>query len=183
MIFPKDKFQKVYSGNIFDRMVGLERLLKECKDLSILDIGSAEGLIDYEFARNGCSLIHGFERDPKRVQFSKLLFQEVPIESQFRKADLSINFKQFDKKFNDILLDKYDITLYLGVHHHLVKQSSVEDVNRFVKYLLSKTKTFFAVRTNMIPSFENIILEENFVVHYEAPQVEIAGQLKVYKRA
>ncbi|EDP71454.1 hypothetical protein FBALC1_03182 [Flavobacteriales bacterium ALC-1] len=182
-MFPKDKFQKVYTGNVFDRFIGLENILAECKGLSILDIGAAEGLIDYEFAKNGCSLIHGFERDPKRVNFAKLLFQEVPIESQFRKADLSIKFEKFNNKFKDILLDNYDITLYLGVYHHLIKQSKEEDVHEFIKCLLRKTKTYFVVRTNMIESIENIILEENFVVHYVAPPVKVVGQLKVYKRA
>ena len=147
-----------------------------------MDIGSAEGLIDYEFARNGASIIHGFERDIKRVKFSKLLFQEVPVKSKFHVADLSVSYKKFDKQFKTTLLGNYDIVLYLGIYHHLIKQTSVKNVQDFIKYLLDKTNTFFVVRTNMISSFENIIIEEGFQIYCEAPLIDIVGQLKIYKR-
>ena len=52
-----------YSGNLFDRFAGLELVLPHAKDATVLDFGCCEGLIAYEFARAGCSLVHGFDID------------------------------------------------------------------------------------------------------------------------
>lgn len=174
--------EKVYSGNIFERLEGLEPLLQDCKGASVLDIGCAEGLISYEFAKNGAAVIHGFEIDPRRVDFVKLLFQEVPIQSEFRTANLAVDFETFKKQFLDLLLGKYDIILYLGVYHHLVKQTSRENVHRFIEELLERTNKYFAVRTNMIDEFETIILSKGFKVFSEKDKTDTVGQLRIYKR-
>ena len=173
---------KVYSGNIFERMEGLESLFHDCKNKSILDVGCAEGLICYEFAKHGAVLIHGFEIDRRRVEFANLLFQEVPVKSEFRVANIATNFDKFEKQFSNSLLNQYDITLYLGVYHHLIRQTSPENVHEFISALLSRTATYFAVRTNMIDQFESIILSKGFEVFSEKAKTDTVGQLKIYKR-
>jgi len=179
---PSQAFKKVYTGNIFERFIGLDILLKNCKNMKVLDFGSAEGLIAYEFSRSGVDLIHGFEIDKMRVKFSKRLFQEVPIESNFVSCNLAIDSKTFQNQHKNILLEKYDIVLYLGVYHHLLYQTDIENVHDMLKYLLKSCNTFFAVRTNRINEFEDIILKEGFETHYEAPIQKDVGLLKIYKR-
>ena len=49
-VFKKRSSKKIYNGNIFERFVGLEFIFEHCDGCSLLDIGSADGLIDYEFA-------------------------------------------------------------------------------------------------------------------------------------
>ncbi|HAV77201.1 MAG TPA: hypothetical protein DCX53_07595 [Anaerolineae bacterium] len=175
-------FDKVYSGNIFERIDGLEFLLNNCKGASILDVGCAEGLISYEFAKNGAKLIHGFEIDRRRVEFAKLLFQEVPIEHNFVAANIAVDFNKFQKQHSHFLLDKYDIVLYLGVYHHLIKQNSVEVVQGFISAMLSRTINYFAVRTNKLLEFEYLILSNGFELVFEKPAAATVGQLKIYKR-
>ncbi len=55
---------KRFAGSIFDRFTGLETLLERCQGLTVLDVGSCDGLVAYEFARHGAKVVHGFERDP-----------------------------------------------------------------------------------------------------------------------
>ncbi len=175
--------KKNFAGNIFDRMRGLDFILAKCSGCNVLDIGSNEGLISYEFARNGARLIHGFERDGQMVSFAERLFRDVPIESRFIAANLAISGDEFEKQYQAVLLQQYDVVLFLGVYHHLKKQMPIEHLHNLVEVLLDKTKRWFVVRTKAIAEFESIILSRNFKLVHSSPSIKgKGGLLHIYQK-
>jgi len=174
---------KRFAGNLFDRFIGLDFLLEKCSHCTILDIGSNEGLVSYEFARHGSKIIHGLEKSMSMVLFSKRLFRDLPVESEFYQADLSISGNEFIKKHQSVLLDEYDIVLFLGVYHHLKNQMKENDLHELVEVLLAKTKKYFGVRTNSLPEFESLILNKNFKLVHSLPKKNTGvGLLHIYEK-
>ena len=173
-----------FNGDLFDRFVGLEFLFENANDCSVLDFGSCDGLISYEFARHGASLIHGFELSKPGVEFATNLFRNIPIPAIFTKADLAKRPEAFASRQSAILRDRYDIVLFLGMYHQLAAQMSRNDLDDLVRYLLSKAQTWFAVRTNMLPEFEAIIRDSGFELASEDRGIEerLVGKLHIYKR-
>lgn len=174
--------KKNFAGSLFDRFVGLDFILDKCSGSTVLDIGSNEGLISYEFAKRGSKLIHGFEKEKDMVKFTKRLFRDIPIENKFVGADLAVSGEEFDRKYQDILLKEYDIVLFLGVYHHLKYQMSEKDLHGLVELLLAKTKKWFVVRTNMLPEFESIVLDKNFQLVSSTPAKGSVGLLHIYEK-
>ncbi len=144
---------KNFTGNIFERFDGLEILFNNCKNKSILDLGSCDGLIAYEFARNGASRIDLFEKDKNRIKFSKRLFRDVPIESNHIALDIIKNFSKLENNTQK----KYDIVLFLGLYHHIKAAYKAKDIKRFIDFLVNKTREYLGVRTPKIPEVEKLI--------------------------
>jgi len=142
-----------------------------------------KGLVSYEFARHGSKIIHGLEKSMSMVLFSKRLFRDLPVESEFYQADLSISGNEFIKKHQSVLLDEYDIVLFLGVYHHLKNQMKENDLHELVEVLLAKTKKYFGVRTNSLPEFESLILNKNFKLVHSLPKKNTGvGLLHIYEK-
>lgn len=180
--YRKSGVDKHYTGNLFDRFVGLELILPHARGATVLDFGCCEGLIAYEFARAGCGLVHGFDIDGQLMGFAQQLFRNVPVDSAFVQEDLSVPFEQFARKHADLLLRQYDIVLFLGVYHHLEKQMSAEALRGVVAGLLARTAKYFVVRTNRLDAFEPQILAAGFERTGESPARPEAGLLRVYRR-
>ncbi len=174
---------KNFKGSLWDRLRGLDFLFERCRGCTVLDITSSEGLISYEFARRGARLAHGFERDVDRVNFSRRLFRDVPIESRFDKANLAVSGNVFANTFSGILLARYDIVLFLGAYHHLLNQMPQNDLDGLVGELLNRTESYFAVRTSKYPIFEPLILSHGFeLVHSPVFGDAGCGPLRIYER-
>ncbi len=172
--------KKSFTGSIFDRFQGIDFLFPYCKNASILDLGACDGLVSYELARNGANIIHGFERDIDDVFFARRLFRDVPIETIFNEANFAVPPEVFFNRHK--LNKKYDIVLFLGVYHHLKKDMDILELELLLKRLLEMTKTWFAIRTDLITECESIILSNNFKVAYDAPKIKEVGKLKIFKR-
>lgn len=99
------------------RMSGLERLAGACSGKSVLDLGAAEGLIAHRFLQHGAALVHGFDIVLDRVMAARSICGEFQ-NAAFWRADLS-DWKLFHAEHAERLLPRYDIVLYLGLHHHL----------------------------------------------------------------
>jgi hypothetical protein len=106
---------------IQQRLDGLEPLLDRAKNLTVLDLGAAEGFIGLQFLCNGARLLHGFEREPSRVATAKRLARDHP-RAMFRAANLA-DWTGFTRQNREFLQDRYDIVLFLGLHHHLPESS------------------------------------------------------------
>ena len=180
--YRKSGVDKHYTGNLFDRFVGLELVLPHVRGATVLDFGCCEGLIAYEFARAGCGLVHGFDIDEPLMVFARQLFKNVPVKSAFVQQDLSIPFSRFTRKHAALLLPRYDVVLFLGIYHHLEKQMSAPALAGVVNGLLERTGAYFVARTNRLPAFEALILDAGFEVVGESPGRTEAGLLKVYRR-
>lgn len=175
--------RKRFAGSIFDRFRGLEPLLADCAGESVLDIGSCDGLVAYELARAGASLVHGFEIDAADVLFARRLFRDVPAESRFVVADLAGSGADFERRYGDGLLPAYDTVLFLGVYHHLVRQASPAEVEDLVAFLLGRTRRRFAIRTKAVDVVEPGVLAAGFVAAApEYPAFGRMGPLRIYER-
>jgi SAM-dependent methyltransferase len=99
------------------RLSGLEQLMGACSGKSVLDLGTAEGLIAYRFLQRGAALVHGFDIVSDRVSAARRICGEFQNAS-FWRADLS-DWCGFRAEHAEHLLVQYDVVLYLGLHHHL----------------------------------------------------------------
>lgn len=117
-------------------MRGIEKALQECPGKTVLDLGCAEGLISFEFAKAGAKHVHGIEvvRDHLDAAF------------QFRNTYEMINKVSF--QLSDIGMLKpekqYDIVLALGVAHKLTDPSIA------VRYAAESCKDLCVIRTSAI---------------------------------
>lgn len=172
--------RKRYAGSLFDRFEGLEPLLAESPGASVLDIGACDGLVAYELARAGARLVHGFERDGGDVAFARRLFRDVPVEAAFVEADLSGGTSVMER--HALLLDRYDIVLFLGVHHHLAGQMERTALDELVGFLADRADKLFAVRTVNLEEVEPLLLGRGFARVAEAEGIERVGPLRIYRR-
>jgi hypothetical protein len=125
------------------RVGGLESLLERCRDAAVLDLGAAEGIVGYTFGRRGARPLHGFELEPGRVRFAEQLFRRAGLEgATFRTADLA-DWPRFVDEHADLLLDAYDIVLFLGLYHHLPAARREESL----RGALGRAREWFAIRT------------------------------------
>jgi hypothetical protein len=98
---------------------GLESVLDGCEGKSVLDLGSAEGMVARCFLERG-ALVHGFDRDAARVTTATALCRHLP-NGRFWPGDVSV-WSAFVEGQAAQLRRRYDVVLYLGLHHHLPKQ-------------------------------------------------------------
>ncbi len=124
-----------------DRLAGLEPLLAHAEGATLIDFGSAEGLVAREFLRNGASLVHGFERDAARVRFANAICASSG-DAVFREADLS-DPPGFLEANADLLRDCYDMVLYLGIHHHIDARARMT----MLRHAIDLAGKYFAIRT------------------------------------
>jgi 2-polyprenyl-3-methyl-5-hydroxy-6-metoxy-1,4-benzoquinol methylase len=101
------------------RIRGLESVIDRCEGKSILDLGCAEGMIARCVLERGAALVHGFDRDAARVTTAAALCQHLP-NGRFWPGDVSV-WSAFMEGHVAHLQVRYDIVLYLGLHHHLPK--------------------------------------------------------------
>lgn len=175
--------RKNFSGNIFDRMHGLECLLDDCEDTSVLDIGASEGLISYEFARRGASIIHGIELIRERTWIANRLFRDVPVQSKFICENLALGVSSLQRKHGDVLLDQYDIVLFLGVYHHLKKYLARKELLELILFLTEKSKKYFAIRSPDLQEVDNLIRSNGFEQYKFYPLIpNTVGQIRIYRR-
>ena len=173
--------RKRYAGNAFDRFEGLAPVLSQSAGATVLDIGCCDGLVAYEFARHGAAVVHGFELDEGDVLFARRLFRDVPVKSTFVAANLAIDSGSFTRLYSDVLLDRYDIVLFLGVYHHLEQQMSQDSLEAFVRLLADMTERAFVIRTNRLAAVDPLLREAGLVCTSEA-QADRVGSLRVYER-
>lgn len=172
------------------RLEELDKLIEISRSKTILEVGSAEGVISCEFLNAGAKLLHGFEIDPSRVEFSTELCKSQA--SVFRVADCS-NWDSFYAGNRDLLLPCYDIVLFLGIFHHLPgkvaemsAESPVPPRKRFLENILQLCNDYFAIRTPFLEMSEasEVINAHGFVLdHCPAKTDKVGlGSLCIYKR-
>jgi glycosyltransferase involved in cell wall biosynthesis len=104
-----------------ERTTGLDRLFAECPGKTILDLGAGEGVLARRFLEQGAIRADGFERESSRVMLATRICDHLPG-ARFWEADLS-DWCAFETNHATHLLERYNIVLYLGLHHHLPASS------------------------------------------------------------
>jgi glycosyltransferase involved in cell wall biosynthesis len=125
------------------RLAGLEPVLEEAAGSRVLDLGAAEGLVSAEMARRGATRIHAFEKEPSRVAAGARLLADRPgLDAVFRPADLG-DWDSFATAHADVLEEDYDIVLFLGLYHHLPKETRASVLDGAA----ARARKWLAVRT------------------------------------
>ena len=168
--------------SIKTRLRGIESLLKSCSNKTVVDLGTGEGVIALEFLKNGAACVHGFDIDPLRLEEARRICSDYP-NSLFRPADLSC-YQKFRSENYDLLKDRYDIVLYLGLQHHLPKQTRIETLIEASRL----ARDFFLVRTTEKTYAEDDIHkrlhDERFSLHHavENQKDDFLGPVCIFER-
>ena len=93
-----------------EQVAALRPAIAECHGKTIVDLGSAEGLISREFARAGAKMVTGIESLPGHVAVANRECAGLK-NIEFINADLNVAYQQY--VFN------VDIVLALGIAHKL----------------------------------------------------------------
>lgn len=124
-----------------ERLDGLVGLLDYASGASVLDVGCHRGLIGYEFANKGATLVHGCDINSTTIATARSLFADVEgCESQFEVVDLSKGPSSL-APFGDI---HYDIVLMLGVYHKLKRVMTGNALAELMRDLGLRTRGYFA---------------------------------------
>lgn len=165
-----------------ERLRGLEPVLAEARDASVLDLGAAEGVVSGALARAGARVLHAFERDPERVAAAAALLggMDGPDETRAETADLA-DWAAFARSFADSLRPRYDIVLFLGLYHHL--PADARDAS--LRGALARAERWFAVRTPpSLAAAARRVIEDGagWSLHSAAKGDEDTGWLGIYRR-
>lgn len=166
--------------DIETRMQGLEEFIDKNGDNinSTLDIGCAEGLISLELHKRGISTVHGFDLQDISIKIANQLFKETTGNFFFGQADF-LKWENFEKKYSNVLQDKYDMVLFLSVYGHMSRINKT-GTNEVLLALTKKSGKYLAIRSDE-PYPEEIILKEGFKKIYFDPAPN-ANKLTVYER-
>lgn len=134
------------------RMDGMTDLVMRARGASVFDVGCNRGLVGFEFAANGASVVHGCDNDPEVIQCARGVFADFrSVQSQFEVVDLidgSRELAVFGGR-------EYDITLMLATYHKLKRIMAMPVLEELMKFLALRTRGYFAWRGTSDKPSEN----------------------------
>lgn len=167
-----------------ERLHGLAPLLDVTAGRSVIDFGAAEGLIAREFLKNGAGKLIGFELDMHRVEKAIKICCHWDA-CEFYAADLS-DWTTFCRVYAEKII-RYDIVLYLGIHHHL----PVENRQHILANICDLASNYIAIRTPEkfyeSDGIDSLLQEKGFVrfkaVSGQRTDSNDLGVVRIYERA
>ncbi|HJN93884.1 MAG TPA: class I SAM-dependent methyltransferase, partial [Dehalococcoidia bacterium] len=178
-----DSTMKMMKGDQFDRYAGLEPVFALARGKSVLDVGCHRGLIAYEFARHGATVIHGLDLYQPGIQAAREIHSDVPVEYSFQAIDLSSGREQVSSQMHDISPTGYDIVLMLAIVQHLDRQIGEEATRDLVDFFLERTREHFVLRMPRHERIEDFILERGFQRSYFNALDKTLAPVVVYSRS
>ena len=159
--------RKRVAGRHDVRLDGMSDLLLRARDAKVLDVGCNRGLVGYEFANNGASLVHGVDYYEPGIVTAREIFNDIPaVSSRFEVADLTKGPSAMASALGSDYTE-YDIVLLLAVDQKLLRIVSQSVVDELMTDLAKRTKRYFAYRgfypDNYEKLFEGLGLKR---VHY-----------------
>lgn len=124
------------------RMDGLTDLVARARGASVMDIGCNRGLVGFEFANNGASLVHGCDNYEPGILTARELFADLrAVRSQFEVVDLTKSdaLRPFGEQ-------RYDVTVMLATYHKLKRVMPAPKLSDLIKTVAGLTSRFFAWR-------------------------------------
>ena len=162
------------------RLSGLSSLFEACAGQTVLDIGSAEGLIAQRCLEGGAAEVDGLEIDPLRVRTAQALTAQFGQRGRFLLVDLetSPHFLQ-----STALHEQYDLVTYLGVHQHLSYEARMAIlpvlIRKCRKQLLVRTPDALFERDRLADLFKSA----GFTLIEHHPSPHQGGSLWIYDAA
>lgn len=144
--------QRRVAGNHDLRLDGISDLLLRCRGKSVFDIGCNRGMVGFEFAANGASVVHGCDIYETGIITAREVFADLrAVESQFEVVDLTKGpdaLHRFGGR-------RYDITLCLATYHKLKRVMPPADLKALTQHLGRWTKGYFGWRATSDKPDEN----------------------------
>lgn len=157
-----DKFTPAGAGYVLQRRVagyhdvrmdGMVDLVLRAKGASVFDIGCNRGLVGFEFANNGATMVHGCDLYETGIQTARELFADLrSVESRFEVMDLTKGPDEFNRVFP---AGRYTVMLMLATYHKLKRVMPPEELSKLMRYLAGRTGKYFAWRGTSDKPAEN----------------------------
>lgn len=150
----QEKFlQRRVAGYHDIRMDGMTDLVCRANGASVLDIGCNRGLVGFEFANNGASIVHGCDNYEPGIKFARELFIDLrAVQSKFEVVDLAAGKGAMVSAFADA---KYDIVLCLATYHKLKRVVPAGKLSALINDFGDRTLKYFGWRGTSEKSVEN----------------------------
>jgi ribosomal protein L11 methylase PrmA len=143
------------AGYFNDRLDGAGDMLHRARGASILDIGCNRGMVAFQFAMAGASLVHGCDVYEEGLKTAREVFAEWPISSRFEYVDLIGGPSAVSKAFGSEYRRHYDIVLYLAVHHKLKRVMEPAPLDALVRHLVERAGKWFLWR-GILEQFDEV---------------------------
>ncbi len=129
------------------RMDGISDLLLRARGALVLDIGCNRGLVGYEFANNGASLVHGCDNFVIGINTAREVFSDLRnLRSRFEVVDLRGGPDAMAAAFGEDYKEGYDIVLMLATLHKLKRTMHPDKLNKLVRHFGKRTRGYFGWR-------------------------------------
>jgi 2-polyprenyl-3-methyl-5-hydroxy-6-metoxy-1,4-benzoquinol methylase len=123
------------------RLDGLTDIVLRAKGQKVLDLGCNRGLVGFEMANNGASIVHGCDIDEGCISVARGVFADLrAVESRFDVVDLTKEMP-FPK-------ERYDIVLMIATYHKIKRVMPAESLTALITNLAKRTDKFFVWRGN-----------------------------------
>lgn len=127
------------------RLDGIHDLVLRARGASVLDVGCNRGLVGFEFANNGASVVHGCDNWEPGIAVARELFCDLRnVESRFEVVDLTKGAGVLNKAFGK---NGYDIVLLLAVIHKIARVMSEQDLSGLVQNFGRRTIKYLGWRS------------------------------------
>lgn len=134
------------------RLDGITDLLLRAPGASVMDVGCNRGLVGFEFANNGATLVHGCDNYVEGIETARHLFCDLrSVESRFEVVDLAAG----PPSLLPFGPQRYDIVVMLATYHKLKRIMTPENMSALVKDFGNRTQKYFAWRATSEKLSEN----------------------------
>ena len=140
-------FQRRIIGYHGFRLDGLSDCLTRCADASVLDIGCNRGMVSYEFALSGATVLHGCDNYAKGMTVAHEVFADLRnVKARFEVVNLEKGGDAIKAAFGSDFHERYDFVLMLAIYHKLRRVMSLPDLLLLVRFLVDHCGRYFVWR-------------------------------------
>jgi SAM-dependent methyltransferase len=133
------------------RLDGLTDLLLRAPGASVLDVGCNRGLVGFEFAANGATVVHGCDNYAEGIQAARHLFCDLRgVSSQFEAVDLTQGPRALQPFQQD-----YTMVLVLATVHKLARSMPETMLCQLVRALGERAERYVAWRATSEKAQQN----------------------------
>ena len=133
-------------GFLNDRLDGVSDILHRADGKSILDVGCSRGMVALQFVMAGATLVHGCDIYEPGLQAAREVFADWPVSSRFENINLAGGPDALTKGFGNDYQSRYDIVLYLAIHHKLKRLMDPQLLIALLDHIFSRTGKWFVWR-------------------------------------
>lgn len=139
---PISRVQRRVAGYHDVRMDGMSDLLLRARGGAVLDLGCNRGMVGFEFAACGATLVHGLDNYEVGIQVAKEVFADIRCcQSRFETVDLTEGPSTLDVLGQRV---DYDFVLLLAVIHKLKRLMSDDLLRAFIREVGGRCKRYVA---------------------------------------